>query len=95
LTKVVKAASDGTSQVLGPYAAERAEAISNELRQAGATVEIEAPKSAASVEGPAPPNDLTLESPITKIKQLAELRDAGIVTPEEFEAKKAELLSQV
>jgi hypothetical protein len=29
------------------------------------------------------------------LKQLGELRDAGVVTPEEFEAKKAEILSRV
>jgi Bacterial PH domain/Short C-terminal domain len=33
--------------------------------------------------------------PVAQLKQLAELRDAGIVTPEEFEAKKAELLSRM
>jgi hypothetical protein len=31
-------------------------------------------------------------SPVEELRQLAELRDAGIVTPEEFEAKKRQLL---
>jgi hypothetical protein len=30
-----------------------------------------------------------------QIKQLAGLRDAGALTPEEFEAKKAELLKRI
>ncbi|MCR2825376.1 PH domain-containing protein [Microbacterium sp. zg.Y909] len=30
-----------------------------------------------------------------QLKQLGELRDAGVVTPEEFEAKKAELLRRI
>jgi hypothetical protein len=32
---------------------------------------------------------------MSKLRQLAELRDAGIVTSDEFEAKKAELLSRL
>ena len=35
------------------------------------------------------------ETPIELIKKLAELRDAGIISDEEFELKKAELLSQI
>jgi hypothetical protein len=33
--------------------------------------------------------------PLAQLKQLGELRDAGILTPEEFESKKAELLSRM
>ena len=35
------------------------------------------------------------EEPIEKIKKLAELRDLGILTEEEFESKKAELLAKI
>ena len=35
------------------------------------------------------------ETPIDLIKKLAELRDAGIISDEEFELKKAELLSKI
>ena len=35
------------------------------------------------------------ETPIELIKKLAELRDAGIISDEEFEPKKAELLSKI
>jgi hypothetical protein len=33
--------------------------------------------------------------PIEQLRRLGELRDAGVVTPEEFEAKKAELLGRL
>ena len=35
------------------------------------------------------------ENLIDKIKQLAELKDAGIISPEEFEAKKTELMGRL
>ena len=35
------------------------------------------------------------EDPATKLKKLAEMRDAGLITNEEFEAKKAEILSSM
>ena len=34
-------------------------------------------------------------SPLEQIKQLAELRDAGVISDEEFEAKKAELMARL
>jgi hypothetical protein len=37
----------------------------------------------------------TAPDPVEQIKKLAELRDAGVVTEEEFAAKKAQLLDQV
>jgi len=33
--------------------------------------------------------------PIEQLKQLAQLRDAGVVTEEEFQAKKTEILSRL
>jgi len=35
------------------------------------------------------------DDPMTKLKKLGEMRDAGLVTHEEFEAKKAELLAEM
>jgi Short C-terminal domain len=35
------------------------------------------------------------EDPLTKLKKLGEMRDAGLVTNEEFAAKKAELLAEM
>lgn len=44
-----------------------------------------------AVEGP----DVARTDPLEALAKLGQLRDAGIVTPEEFEAKKAELLSRL
>ena len=48
---------------------------------------------------PAPPPSTTTDvlqaDPMEQLKKLAELRDAGVVTPEEFETKKAELLGRL
>jgi hypothetical protein len=35
------------------------------------------------------------EDPVNKLKKLGEMRDAGLITGEEFEAKKAELLAEM
>jgi hypothetical protein len=43
------------------------------------------------VAPPAPTSDEQLQT----LARLAELRDSGAITPEEFEAKKAELLSRI
>lgn len=47
-----------------------------------------APEPAAAPTAPA--NDMSAK--LEQLKQLGELRDAGILTPEEFEAKKAVIL---
>ena len=49
------------------------------------------PAAAAPQAAPSAPT----ESPMDQLKKLAELRDAGVVSEEEFEAKKAELLSRM
>jgi len=48
---------------------------------------VQAPPAAPAV--PAPPDVMT------QLKQLGELRDAGVLTPQEFESKKAELLARL
>lgn len=51
------------------------------------------PLSGASTSGPpveAPAEDIAL-----KLRQLGELKESGVVTAEEFEAKKAELLARM
>jgi hypothetical protein len=50
-----------------------------------------APAAAATEPAAAPPPPAQTDY-ITELKRLAELRDMGIVTPEEFEAKKKQLL---
>lgn len=51
-------------------------------------------QSTAAAAAPAPPPAPApaQPDPMTQIKQLAELRDQGILTEEEFSAKKAQLL---
>lgn len=46
----------------------------------------EAPPPPAAAPAPAPAD------PIEQLKQLAELRDSGVLTQEEFEAQKAKIL---
>jgi hypothetical protein len=46
----------------------------------------------AAPAAPAPPSG---DAVIEQIKKLGELRDAGLLTPEEFEAKKADLLGRL
>jgi len=94
LANLVKGASAGASQVFGPYEAPQAESVATQLRQVGATVEIEARPSLSIAGGVSGPTE-TADSPVPKLKQLAELREAGIVTEQEFESKKAELLSRL
>ena len=54
------------------------------------SVEQQDPLIAAPVAQAAPPEDI-----LGTLKSLGELRDAGVVTPDEFEAKKAELLQRL
>jgi hypothetical protein len=51
--------------------------------------------SSAAPAAPAPPAASAGDDVIEQIKKLGELRDAGLLTPEEFEAKKADLLSRL
>jgi hypothetical protein len=64
--------------------------------------EVQAPVStpdphAVSVpESPSPADERSLHSDsLEQLRKLGELRDAGVVTAEEFEAKKAELLGRI
>jgi hypothetical protein len=49
------------------------------------------PAPAAPAAPPPPAGDAVIE----QIRKLGELRDAGLLTPEEFEAKKADLLGRL
>jgi hypothetical protein len=70
---------------------QRAPEIGDYVRQRIASGPTQAPAAAAPQAAPGTPT----ESPMEQLKKLAELRDAGIVSEEEFEAKKAELLSRM
>jgi hypothetical protein len=50
------------------------------------------PQSSASPPAPAA---APAQDPIEKLKQLGELKAAGVLTQEEFDVKKAEILKQV
>jgi hypothetical protein len=49
----------------------------------------------APTQAPAPAPTQAAPDPIEQLKRLGELRDAGVVTDAEFEAKKADLLSRL
>ena len=61
------------------------------LRSYGATADFEHQADKRSGEG----EDRDAASPATKIRELGELRDQGLVTEAEFQAKKAELLDLI
>lgn len=81
----------------------RDQMMATKLATTTATAESTAPSSglaaatsapvapAAPVAAPAPTSDEQLQT----LARLAELRDSGAITPEEFEAKKTELLSRI
>lgn len=58
---------------------------------AAAPAAAAAPAPAPQAAPTAPANDMS--ATLEQLKQLGELRDAGILTPDEFEAKKAAILS--
>lgn len=60
-------------------------------QQTAAAQAAAAPAPAPAAAPAAPANDMS--ATLEQLKQLGELRDAGILTPEEFEAKKALILS--
>lgn len=77
----IAAAVRGSSQAAPPAARE-------------ATVPAPAPVAAAPAPvAPAPPE--AEPTPDEKLRSLAKLRDDGVISPEDFEAKKAELLDQL
>jgi hypothetical protein len=71
----------GTAQAVGGRAARR---------QQAAAAPAAAPAAPAPVDAP-PAGGLT-DDAIAQLKQLAELKDSGVLTEEEFAAQKAKLL---
>jgi hypothetical protein len=51
--------------------------------------------SAAPAPQPAAPQPAAQNPIFAQLKSLGELRDSGVLSPEEFETKKAELLARV
>jgi hypothetical protein len=50
---------------------------------------------ATAVAASSEPRPAPTEDPFEKLRKLGELRDAGIISPEEFEAKKASIMDAI
>jgi hypothetical protein len=72
-------------QAMDDLGIEEQEITPQEMQQIESMAQSEQPAAAAAA--PAPPSDY-----ITELQQLAGLRDQGIITEEEFQAKKKQLL---
>jgi hypothetical protein len=77
----------GTAAHMGAKSAQR----SAEASQAQAPPPDAAPEYEAAAPEPAAPAD-DLNAQLEQVKQLAALKDQGILTEEEFSAKKAQIL---
>jgi hypothetical protein len=62
---------------------------------AAATVAAAAAPVAAPAPVPAPAPAISADDQAARLVKLAELRDQGVISPEEFEAKKAEILARM
>jgi hypothetical protein len=83
------AASMGARSAQRSAAADQAQADPPALAPEAAAPEAAAPEAAAP-EAAAPEADVSVQ--IEQVKQLAALKDQGILTEEEFSAKKAQIL---
>jgi hypothetical protein len=55
----------------------------------------DAMKAAQAQQAGAGASGVTGDDPVDKLSKLTQMRDAGLITPEEFETKKAEILSEM
>jgi putative oligomerization/nucleic acid binding protein len=69
--------------------------LADALRECLASRGHGAPSSVTQQQPPQPAAAASSDEVFAKLRQLGELRDAGIVTAGEFETKKAELLSRL
>jgi hypothetical protein len=66
------------------------------MRAAGPTMNpVPAPPATAPASPPTPPNAMSSDDVTRTLASLADLRDRGAISPDEFEAKKAELLRRL
>ena len=79
----------GVSEILISHAG--GQLLLSKEREVAATIVEELRSRALSTRAPAPSEP----DPLELLARLAELRDAGVVTEEEFAAKKAKLLNEV
>ena len=68
---------------------------SNQEQQAADEQQAQQPQYAQPEPAPAPaqPEGMSMDDKVAQLKQLAELKDQGILTEEEFEAQKAKILN--
>lgn len=69
---------------------QQAQAEAYQAQQAAPQVVYAAPPPAPPA--PAAPPSADMDAKLAQLRELASLRDAGVLTPEEFEAQKARLL---
>ena len=86
-----------TAVVVGTASAVSGKAGSNQAakaqRSAPATAAAQPPPDAAAVPAPAPASQPALSDDVyDQLKKLGELREAGILTDDEFQAKKTQIL---
>jgi hypothetical protein len=66
------------------------------MRAAGPTMNpVPAPSATPPASPPSPPNAMSSDDVTRTLASLADLRDRGAISPDEFEAKKAELLRRL
>ncbi len=80
-----------TAVVVGTASAVSGKAASNQAAKAQAAAPAPAPDAAAPVPAPAPEAALS-DDVYDQLKKLGELREAGILTDDEFQAKKTQIL---
>jgi hypothetical protein len=90
--KLVIFASGNKAQLENIMPKQQATALADHIRHqiAGGPAAPATAAAAASEPRPAPTDD-----PFEKLRKLGELRDAGIISPEEFEAKKASIIDAI
>ncbi|MFG2574451.1 SHOCT domain-containing protein [Streptomyces sp. NPDC048481] len=95
-TKVVVVASGNTIEFRVPHdAAPGIKALLTDLVLGKIPAPGQASPAATAHPVPAAAPSAQASSPVEQLRQLAELRDAGILSEEEFTAKKAEILARM
>ena len=92
--KSITQATEFRNAMMGQKMAEQTAARAPQAAAAAAAAAAPAPVVAPAPAPPAPAAPSAADS-ADAIKRLGELRDQGLLTPEEFEAKKAEILSRM
>lgn len=84
-------ASGNRAEIVNVLPRQRAREVADEVRRRLAGGQSAGPHPG----GPAPPRDRQGDDVLDKLRRLGELRDAGVLTEQEFEHKKAQLLLEL